>query len=985
MSKRIVSSLLILLVSFQMAIPAYAQDAVVSMHLADVFCQKGQQYFVGGKYPEALREFSKAILVNDESGLARSYIQRIKEEMGHASRKPPAGLPAQKPAMVRAYMNGFGDLRGREAVKVLRLAPSSQTSPMDASFLKKRYSEDVMSLLDDVILSKEGGVIKPIKILEGQHLSSVTSVNSIRKPHEEVYQIHRMPQASGAGDIHVPSDEYLIFEGEGIKRVLVTCPDICLVESRTSERVKIKTQDMGSGFIHIWDSDGRHSIKVVVGPGRLVEEEARLNAKKDSDGQLPESFKLSYSIEGDQFYTGRGFEDQSRTSDSNAYTFGLQGQTPYGMLDSSTQGSRTQSGNYRVSHIRAGLTDGHIGPLKNLTVRGLDFTPHFRSFGFPTSDLRGVKVDVPFAKRTLRTMAFWGAIPRGDFTSLSSDSGLSETKNAWLEGAALDYKFGSLGNLKAFFAHSYGEERTQPVLTDDIGGLEMNTTLGNLRLNAGMVSDMKNISYTAEAGLRFRKFNASLKMQDDNKHFRSLFGGEPTSGSTSGNLSLHYQPTDELGLYQSFSGFRDKVFGNPNDPTRPNYFATTRLNWRPDRHTDVEVSYTMDDQKGTNSPAVIETKEVGIRKTLFAWRTFQTFLNYQNQKSKFYTNPTQDYNNNQIVVGASLRLIGSLRAYYNREMNFIYNKYLDQDTSPTVQEYGLHYSGRIPKTPLFTSLRLSYRDEQGTESQLSSLSGEDRLEGEGELTFKPTPDSELFVKVRVTNVWAEKEGIEKHLDMAFNWGLRFLWDTGLRWQSVGGFAGYVFYDENGDGIKQADEGGVEGVVILGPEDNQATTSLAGYYKMSGIKGSNARLEMDLNTLPQGYSSTTSFEKEVNIENLITRRVDFGIASRCEVRGIVFIDKNENTVFDAGEEVLSNVVLILDDSLRTASDGSGEYRFRKLSPGEHTLKLDLSSIPTEYVPKVPLKKTIEVKEGVGFVYNVPLWLTKKASPPDGDEA
>jgi len=135
------------------------------------------------------------------------------------------------------------------------------------------------------------------------------------------------------------------------------------------------------------------------------------------------------------------------------------------------------------------------------------------------------------------------------------------------------------------------------------------------------------------------------------------------------------------------------------------------------------------------------------------------------------------------------------------------------------------------------------------------------------------------VKIGVKNVWAEKEGVAKHLDLDLSWGMRFVWDTGLRWQSVGSFSGYVFYDLNGDGIKQPPERGVKGVKIDGGSGKTATTDALGYYKLGGVVGKKAVLVLDLKTIPKGYNPTTSARREVEIVPAKSKRVDFGIITR----------------------------------------------------------------------------------------------------------
>ncbi len=784
-------------------------------------------------------------------------------------------------------------------------------------------------------------------------------------------------KAGDSFDIQACVGARFLIKGADISRFVVTEPKFLKVSRKSGSEFLAEALDHGVSHIHIWDKSGRKTLKFNIEPRQhdIELKETQREEMKKEDTYVPQSFKMNYSIEGSSFMTGRGFGDLHRTSYSWSYRWGLRGETPFGSFDSAIQGSRTFQKTYKISNLRLALTDAHYQQFKNITIRCFDFTPTFASLGFPTSDLRGIMVKAPMFDKRLDYMAFWGALPQGGFTSLSTNSGLSPTKKAWLEGVGINYKVSKAANLKTFYAHSYGPERSEPVLTSDAAGATLNYNIGKVRMGSSVISDMRYLSYRANCNLSLSKFFAGLSMMDTNKNFRSLLGGNPASGSTSGTLTLSFQPMPSILISNTFSGYRDKVFGNLERPNRPNYNSVTEVTWSMDRHTDFQLSYIMDDQMGSNAPSVYETKNVTFRKKFFFFKKFNSFITYSNNKNKNYSSSAQDYNNNRVLLGLNCQLIENLYFYYNKELNFLYNKFSQERAFPTAQETGLQYNRQIFDWPLYANLRLFYRDEQDTESVLSYLSGQDRFETDGEIIFKPNKDSELFMRCRVANIWAEKEGVDKHFDLSLNWGLRFLWDTGLRWETVGNFDGYVFYDLNGDGVMQPGEKGVAGVVIIGPAKKQAKTNEKGYYKLLHIKGQTVYLELDVKTLPQKYNPTTSVMPKCDIIYGKTGRVNFGIATRSGAEGIVFEDRNKNGRYDAGEQLVQGIIVILDNKEKVVSNLMGAYRFRNLSPGAHTISIDLKSIPVEFVPKVPISKKISLEEGTTFSYPIPLEKTK----------
>ena len=971
--KKIFLTFLIVLISIAQSVFVFDARAAVSPQIGDIFCQQGVAYFDRDQFPEALVEFKKALLANPESQVAREYIEMTERELS-LRQGLLACTQVSKKNLVDLYLSGMEQ-------KMIAPPQESASPATPVCDISDAGATTRLSSAAAALASSGGADVSTVPMTKTAGPSATAQTPAAKADASGPVVIDMAAYESP--DITLYVDEPVLLKGIAISRFLVTHPAILQASQPAKDEVLLQPREIGNCYLHLWgDNNERKSYKVTIGPRRFEEILAQAARAKKYEESLPESFKFTYSISGDSYLTGRGVGDLHRTSHTMAYTSSVIGETPYGMFDTSVQGNRTNLGQYRVSNVRMGLTDAHFDEFKDIDIRMFDYGPSFSAFGFPGGELRGVKVDAPMFQKSLNYSAFWGAVPKGDFSFLAPDEGLSKTKKAWIEGVGVSYDVSRFANFKTFYAHSYGSERNEPVLTSDTAGLQMNYDLGVWDFGTGMVSDMTHNSYTAETSFTIPKLRVGLNMTDNAKNFASLLGGVPTTGSTSGTLSINYRPTDSVTIYNAVSGTHDKVFNNPEDPARPNYNATTRLNWILDPHTEIEVGYIMDDQIGSNTPAVTETKEIMFRKKLFFLRRLNTFLLYQNRKSKNYTSPVQNFNNNRLLGGVNFRLLYDIYFYYNQEVNMLRNTFTNETAYPTASEFGLHYNHQISNTPFYTNLRLFYRNEQDTESTLSFLSGEDRLEGEAELTFKPSQGNETFVKLRIDNIWAERTGVEKHFDVSLSWGVRLLWDTGLRWQSVGGFSGFVFYDINGDGVKQTGEAGVPGVKIAANGQKEAVTDKGGFYRISGVSGKKADLAINLATVPQGYNATVPPERTVDIVHAKTKRYDFGLATRMEISGIVFHDKNKNGVYDSGEETLKGVVLLLDGKTKAVTNLQGTYMFRQFAPGEHAITLDLKTLPVAYIPKVPVRKTISVREGSTFVYNIPLELQKTPAASPG---
>jgi len=164
---------------------------------------------------------------------------------------------------------------------------------------------------------------------------------------------------------------------------------------------------------------------------------------------------------------------------------------------------------------------------------------------------------------------------------------------------------------------------------------------------------------------------------------------------------------------------------------------------------------------------------------------------------------------------------------------------------------------------------------------------------------------------------------------------------------------------------------VEGALIRVGNKRSQTTDLFGSCEFKGTRGRTAYVSFDLDSLPRGYLLTVPQTQEVKIVQNQTIEVNFGMISRSEITGKVFIDENANGQQERGEEGIDGVVIVLDDTEEASTDASGRFVFANVATGEHTLEADINTIPLQYLPKVLLKKKVTLYEGMTYQYNIPL--------------
>jgi prepilin-type N-terminal cleavage/methylation domain-containing protein len=136
--------------------------------------------------------------------------------------------------------------------------------------------------------------------------------------------------------------------------------------------------------------------------------------------------------------------------------------------------------------------------------------------------------------------------------------------------------------------------------------------------------------------------------------------------------------------------------------------------------------------------------------------------------------------------------------------------------------------------------------------------------------------------------------------------------------------GTVYYDANANGQRDGGETGIPNVLLTAYSLGRKTsTDQFGQYNIPVDGGTYTVKE----TVPSGYSPTTSASVSVTINNGETKNVDFGNKSSLDagyVVGTVWDDVNKNAVND-GELGIADVVVELDNGMSGKTRADGYYR------------------------------------------------------------
>lgn len=912
--------------------------------MPEFICEIGMQFYRAGRYDEALHEFKKALLVQSDYAPALRYIQMI-EQLKH-----PKEVVEEKKVILLTFKPTSKTLTGiiQETLDLVEIQREMIQEKQLA--LPKKILPGKIRLVTSPLLAPPAGFeagLPTKEIIPPKILVLDKTLSEIPLP------------------IEIEQGKAIIILGQNIKRFLVTQPEIITVEKKSPDELLATGKDFGYTYLHVWDDVGRWTIEflgVFAKPeGPTYEEQLRRQE------ELARNFKLRYNLSWSLFESGRRINTLNRLSYSWAHSLGLYGPTPYGDLDSLLNIRRSKT-NVDLTGLTLGLTNGQLGQFKGFSLRAFDFSPYFSNLAFGGATLRGGMLTSEALNNKLNYTAFWGREGGGRFGNLSPE--LTKIKHSFLDGFNLDYAPTQKQDYQFTMVSGWGRERDN-FLNRYSYDLGTNWVLDDWNVGYEVSHDSEEFAQLFKTRYTQKKLNFAAELRNIARDFLSIGGRGWRQGQLGGLFNLNYRPTERLGINSNLDVYKDRLYPAEDNEDRWNENFNLNASYHLDAKTSLNSYYAIQNDLGTISQSRYQSAGVGLSKGIKFIKDISTYANYAHQEINNFSSPNSDYINDQFFAGLRFSLIQDLYYYFNKEINWVQERYTATWAHPHALEMGLDWSHQIGKTPLYGSFRFTYRDEEKTDSILSFLSGEDYIQGSTELSYRPDGDKEIYGSCSVRNVWAEKSTAGKRQEASFNAGMRYLWDTGVHWEAVGNIEGYVFRDLNSDGLRQRDEAPLEGIKIWLGKDKSQLTDMFGYYKFKGVKARKVYVNLDTSTLPSGYVLTVPVTQEVGVLHHHSARVDFGVISHAEVNGMVFEDIDENGVYNLEDRGIKGVVVTLEDGSRAVTDGDGRYSFPNAPPGEHTLTIDLNSIPVYYLPEVAMTNSFSLHEGDAYVYNVPL--------------
>ncbi|MBN2224283.1 MAG: DUF11 domain-containing protein [Deltaproteobacteria bacterium] len=229
----------------------------------------------------------------------------------------------------------------------------------------------------------------------------------------------------------------------------------------------------------------------------------------------------------------------------------------------------------------------------------------------------------------------------------------------------------------------------------------------------------------------------------------------------------------------------------------------------------------------------------------------------------------------------------------------------------------------------------------------------------------------------------------------------------------GKIKGKVFIDENGNGLKNVDEEGIAGISVILESGERTSTDEEGMFQFDEVDSGEHLVGIDVRKLSKEYFVIGDSSKIVSLFSGGTGRTYFGLgrtgptkeeleaikkaeeeqlkkeeearkeeekkkkeeqekkAPKGTLLGNVFVDANDNNIFNPGEKLLEKVTVLLDNEKRAITDRMGNYRFNTVKEGRHTLSIyEDKEFKKSYRPAKKEKITVNVKANTNNRKDIP---------------
>ncbi len=753
-------------------------------------------------------------------------------------------------------------------------------------------------------------------------------------------------------------------EGRGIQRYLATTEDKVEFFLINPGALQMKATAIGTTVVHIWEVEGRVTLQIRVIPQKSI---AQYVKRREERIERADSFKVEYTNNRSQYYQGNDFETLAQSSLAYSQGFKVTGDTPVGAFSGNAE-IREIDNKPELSQISARISDFHYGAIEDADLSMIDTQMRTDMLILPQYRFRGVQWDHRPKKKPFIYTAFYGR----ELTSILGTLGTTglgggqETLDSYAGGGFVDYELNPAAKYRFGYVQAHGQSRVEDLndMAFEFDQAYKVTDHFGVTTHTGYDSD--HFSNRVAGTWRYPGLQFKSELRDTSKRFFTVVGNPGGQGEQGINSDLLWNISDSVNARFALDVYRDRQFFLPSEYDRFNTRQDASLQWRISSLSSLQADLKDYEETALISPYRTKSQALTYTQGIpIGDRRVSLYSRFSNDDTESLSNPESNYRRNTLGLGMQTLLFKDTYFSYQHNISLL-EETLNHDVShPRSMVYAISRRSRLADTPFTTDLTARYTDEEETESLRSFMIGEDRFELQGSVTYT-LENMEFFLDGRYAAMRGENRINEARAEAEIVTGVRYLYDTGIRWEPQAKFFGAVYLDKNGDGRRQPEEAGVPGLIVRA-NGTEVTTDAQGNYQTPSIGGKRATIILDPNKIPYGHTVTGSLRRDVELAEA-GKSVDFGLVSRSSIAGLVFNDLNGNGKYDPTDTAVGRVKVILDGKEQRVSDASGRFRFDEVATGPHAMTLDLKSLPIGYLPVGSIRKQLELSEGVQYRFD-----------------
>ena len=399
------------------------------------------------------------------------------------------------------------------------------------------------------------------------------------------------------------------------------------------------------------------------------------------------------------------------------------------------------------------------------------------------------------------------------------------------------------------------------------------------------------------------------------------------------NLYTDYKMTDAWRLSGILSRYQNNVDDSPDKTTSKSQAFSLFSSHQILKDQSISLGFSRFDSDSSGPTTDINSQTDLYRIDYFRPFLLNTslFLNYQ------YITMDSDGGSDHLTHSQGIGLVKS----FGRGSSW----HIHQDIAKTVYEDDpntLDYNSSFNLYYVFNPrMRMNFNSTY-TRSKIKGNESSKRLRGSTNLSYQVNPDTRLNLEYAVNTYDPDAES-----GWPEDWSIMFYIRQGFGIKTPPNFGelrGKVILDLNANDKIDPGEPGVEGAGLKLEDRRRVRTDKEGGFRFAYVTPGIQKVVLDLADLPLEWTSK-ALEKEVEVRPRREAEVTFLLIKASSIRGRLFIDANNDRIFQAEEEPLDDItVLLLPDEKSSHTDSEGNFRFDYLIPGNYTIKIYSETLP-----------------------------------------